>query len=213
MPPAVAKPPWMRSVTWKSWAEFFHIMKKGGHLPVPALPPEECELFRAALRDVRPLSPHGRILPQPNHCPPIPLSLFRDEREVIRESLHDPIRWDEDALTGEEAAFVRPGISRQTLRRLRNGEWVAQAELDLHGLTRIAAKHELAEFLHECKRRGARCIRIIHGKGLGSQNREPVLKLHVRHWLTQRDEVLAFVQARPVDGGGGAVMVLLKSRP
>ena len=187
-------------------------MNKGGKFHIPALPPEERELFRAELDDVVPLTPYGRVLPSPAQLPPLPLSLFRDEREVIHESLHDPIRWDEDAETGEEASYVRPGISRQTLRRLRHGNWVAQAELDLHGLTRPAAKRELADFLFECKRRGARCVRIIHGKGLGSKNREPVLKVHVRHWLMQRDEVLAFVQARPVDGGGGAVMVLLKSQ-
>jgi DNA-nicking Smr family endonuclease len=125
--------------------------------------------------------------------------------------LEDPIRWDEDTEFESDASYIRPGLPRQTLRRLRRGDWHTQAELDLHGLTKIEAKHELVEFLHECKRRGVRCIRIIHGKGLRSKNREPVLKQHVRHWLMQRDEVLAFVQARPVDGGSGAVMVLLKS--
>lgn len=186
-------------------------MNKCGNFHLPALPPEERELLQAELGDVVPLTPHGRVLPSPSRPPPIPLSLFRDEREVIHESLHDPIRWDADTETGEETSYVRPGITRQTLRRLRHGDWVAQAELDLHGLTRLEAKRELADFLFECKRRGARCVRIIHGKGLGSKNREPVLKLHVRHWLMQRDEVLAYVQARPADGGGGAVMVLLKS--
>jgi DNA-nicking Smr family endonuclease len=186
-------------------------MKKGGKFHGSALPSEACDLFRAELDDVVPLTPHGRAPPSPSQLPPVPRSLFRDEREVIHESLHDPIRWDADTETGEETSYVRPGISRQTLRRLRHGHWVAQAELDLHGLTKLEAKRELADFLFECKRRGARCVRIVHGKGLGSKNREPVLKLHVRHWLMQRDEVLAYVQARPADGGGGAVMVLLKS--
>jgi DNA-nicking Smr family endonuclease len=186
-------------------------MKKGGKFHLPALHPEERELFQAELDDVVPLTPHGRVLPSPAHLPPVPLSLLRDERDVIHESLHDPVRWDMDAETGEEASYVRPGIARQTLRRLRQGNWVAQAELDLHGLTKVEAKRELADFLFECKRRGARCVRIIHGKGRGSINREPVLKLHVRHWLMLRDEVLAYVQARPADGGGGAMMVLLKS--
>jgi len=185
-------------------------MNQGGKVHPPALPSEEFELFREELQDVVPLTPHGRVLPSPSRLPPVPLSLLRDERAVIHESLHDPIRWDEDTETGEETSYVRPGLSRQTLRRLRRGEWCAQAELDLHGLTRVEAKLELADFLYECKRRGARCVRVIHGKGLGSKNREPVLKLHVRHWLMQRDEVLAFVQARPADGGGGALMVLLK---
>lgn len=177
--------------------------------PVPSQADQE--LFRSALVDVIPITPHGRIVSAPLRPPPIPLSRLRDEREVIHESLHDPIRWDEAIENGEELSFVRTGLSRQILRRLRRGDWVSQAELDLHGLNRHDAKIELANFLFECKRRGIRCIRIIHGKGLGSKNREPVLKLHVRHWLMQREEILAFVQARPIDGGGGAVMVLLKS--
>lgn len=192
-------------------------MKKSGILgndklpKTPALTPADQALFRATLTDVTPISPHGRIIPPPNQPPPVPLSRLRDEREVIYESLNDPIRWDEATENGEELSFVRPGLPRLILRRLRRGEWVTQAELDLHGLTRHNAKTELAGFLFECKRRGIRCIRIIHGKGLGSKNREPVLKLHVRHWLMQREEIMAFVQARPVDGGSGAVMVLLKS--
>jgi DNA-nicking Smr family endonuclease len=185
-------------------------MIKDGNAKTPVLPPEVLDLFQAEILDVVPLTPHGRILHSPAEIPPVPRNLFLDEREVIHESLHDPVRWDIDTETGEEGSYVRPGISRQTVRRLRH-DWVAQAELDLHGLTKVEAKRELADFLYECMRRGARCVRIIHGKGLGSKNREPVLKLHVRHWLTQRDEVLAYVQARPVDGGGGAVMVLLKS--
>jgi DNA-nicking Smr family endonuclease len=175
-----------------------------------AMPDEEdVRLFRQAVADAIPLSPHGRFLHDVPPPPPIPLSRLRDEREVILESLRDPERWDEATETGEELAYVRQGLPRQVLRRLRN-QWVAQAELDLHGLNRLEAKHALAEFLFACRQRGVRCARIVHGKGLGSKNREPVLKIHVRHWLCQRDEVLAYVQAKPADGGSGAVMVLLK---
>lgn len=176
----------------------------------PAAPAtDDVHLFRQAVADAAPLSPHGRFLHDIPPPPPIPLSRLRDEREVILESLQDPERWDEATETGEELSYVRPGLPRQILRRLRS-QWVAQAELDLHGLNRLEAKHELAEFLHECRRRGVRCVRIVHGKGLGSKDRLPILKLHVRHWLMQRDEVLAYVQARPAEGGGGAVMVLLR---
>lgn len=167
--------------------------------------------FREAMEDVTPLTPHGRVIhPQPR-VPPLPLHLLQDERAAVIASLEDPIRWYEDAEFEADSSFIRPGLSRQTLRRLRRGEWHTQAELDLHGLTKLEAKHELVDFLQECRRRGVRCIRVIHGKGLRSRNREPVLKHHVRHWLMQKDEVLAFVQARPVDGGSGAVIVLLKS--
>ena len=86
-----------------------------------------------------------------------------------------------------------------------------QDELDLHGHTALEARESLVRFLNDCLRNGARCVRIIHGKGLRSKNREPVLKTKVANWLIQRNEVLAFCQARQVDGGSGAVMVLLKS--
>jgi DNA-nicking Smr family endonuclease len=94
---------------------------------------------------------------------------------------------------------------------LRGGHWVVQSELDLHGLRVDEAREALARFLAEVRRRGDRCVRIIHGKGLRSRNREPVLKSKVRGWLRQRDEVLAFVEARPIAGGSGAVVVLLKA--
>ena len=186
--------------------------QKGRKQDAPAQQEEAQSLFRAAVVDVAPLSPHGRYLHPFERLPPIPMSSLRDEREVILESLSDPVRWDEEAETGEELSYVRPGISRQILRRMRRGEWIVQAELDLHGLTVVQAKHELVEFLSGCLSHGIRCVRIVHGKGLRSPNREPVLKLHVRHWLAQRQEILAYVQARPADGGGGAVIVLLKGR-
>jgi DNA-nicking Smr family endonuclease len=119
---------------------------------------------------------------------------------------------DSGTETGEELAFQRNGISPQTLRRLRRGHWVIQDELDLHGLTTAEARPLVVEFLNHCLRNGLRCVRIIHGKGLRSRNREPVLKQKVANWLMQRDEILAFCQARRTEGGGGAVVVLLKGR-
>jgi len=174
-------------------------------------PGSEADEFLEAMEDVVPLTPHGRITHPKHPVPPLPRYFFEDERQAVLASLEDPIRWDEDAEFEADTSYVRPGISRQVLRRLRRGEWHTQAELDLHGLTKVEAKQELVDFLHECKGRGVRCVRIIHGKGLRSKNREPVLKQHVRHWLMQKDEILAFVQARPADGGSGAVILLLKS--
>jgi DNA-nicking Smr family endonuclease len=168
--------------------------------------------FRTAVADATALTPHGRFLHPRKRVAPVPRMRLQDERDAILESLHDPVDWDLDSETGEDIGFMRPGLSHHTLRRLRRGEWMVQAELDLHGLTRVEAKHELADFLFECLRCGVRCVRIIHGKGLGSHNREPILRSHVRHWLTQRQEVLAYAQARAVDGGSGALMVLLGSR-
>ena len=186
--------------------------KRGKEECIPANHSAADNSFAKAVEDAVPLSHHGRYVHPATPLPPLPISRLRDEREVILESMEDPTRWHEDVESGDEASFIRPGLSRQTIRRLRRGDWRIQAELDLHGLVRAEAKVELAEFLHECGRQGVRCIRIIHGKGLRSPNREPVLKHHVRHWLAQRDEVLAFVTARPVEGGGGATVVLLRGR-
>jgi len=115
-----------------------------------------------------------------------------------------------DLETGEELLFSRTGLQNRVLRRLRRGEYAIEAELDLHGLTRLEARQALSEFLHDCRARGCRCVRIIHGKGRGSQGKRPVLKQYVDHWLRQVDAVLAYCSAIPAHGGTGAIYVLLK---
>jgi DNA-nicking Smr family endonuclease len=183
-------------------------MKKHGKKP--RVHPEDNVLFRALIGHVTPLPEHGRVehaLPRPR---PIPAQRLQDNHAVLLDSLSDHIPWDAGLETGEELAFLRSGLSDQTLRKLRRGHWVIQDELDLHGLTTLEARALLVAFLNHCTRRGLRCVRIIHGKGLRSKNREPVLKRKVASWLMQRDEILAFCQARRTEGGGGAVVVLLK---
>lgn len=183
-------------------------MKKTRKTPISA---DDVSLFRASMADVTPLGrgekvEHERLLPRP-----IPTQRLLDDRETLRDSLSDHTSWDPATETGDELSYARNGIGMQTLRKLRRGHWVTQAELDLHGLTVAEARELLVGFLNLCARRGLRCVRIIHGKGLRSKNREPVLKQKVGRWLMQRDEILAFCQARRVDGGGGAVVVLLKA--
>ena len=170
---------------------------------------EETDLFRATLTDVIPLAPPGRVVHERPRPSPLPLQRLQDDLAVLRDSLAD-FGWDADVETGEELSFVRHGIGLHTLRKLRRGHWVIQDELDLHGLNSQDAREVLVEFLAQCARRGLRCVRVIHGKGLRSRNREPVLKRKVADWLMRRDEILAFCQARPTEGGGGAVVVLLK---
>lgn len=182
----------------------------GRATPPAAVPAEESALFREAVQDAAPLPDCGRVLPPPRRPSPVPRQTLMDERQALHDSLSDYIP-AEEIEADAEPSYLRPGLPRQILRKLRGGHWVIQDELDLHGLTSPEARLETASFLDQCKKRGVRCVRIIHGKGLRSKNREPVLKSKVRHWLMQRDEVLAFCEARPVDGGGGALLALLKA--
>lgn len=168
-------------------------------------------LFRRAVADATPLPPHNRAALSKQRPKPLARQRQRDEQQVLIDSLADPWDWDAAVSTGEELFFARPGVPTAAMRKLRRGGWVIKAELDLHGHTGDEARVALAAFLSRCMIEDRRCVRIIHGKGHGSKNRLPVLKNKVRHWLMQREDVLAFCQARTVDGGAGAVIVLLKS--
>jgi DNA-nicking Smr family endonuclease len=167
-------------------------------------------LFRQAVADARPL-PQDKIKPARPRRAPIPLSRLRDEQAVLRESLSDPVDL-EDIQTGEEMIYSREGIQTALLRKLRRGQIRIDAELDLHRLTRDKARTAITQFLAASVTNGKRCIRIIHGKGLGSFNKQPVLKGLVNHWLQQHNAVLAFCSARPNDGGTGALYVLLRKQ-
>ncbi len=181
-------------------------MKK--HQPLPRNPGDVD--FRAAMEGVVPLGPPSRVEAHRPRPAPIPFQRLRDEREVLAESLLTPAHPDAGTGTGEELAYVRPGVPTSVLRKLRRGHWVMQDELDLHGMTSVEARMEVSAFLAECTQRGVRCVRIIHGKGLRSRNRMPVLKRKLGHWLMLRDAELGYCEARPADGGSGAVVVLLR---
>lgn len=176
-------------------------------------PPEDDAraLFRAAVADARPLST-DRVHHEPPPPPAWPRQRQRDEQAALAESLAEPDLLDLHLEGGDEAAWLRPGMSPNVLRDLRRGRWVVQAYVDLHGMNRAEARQQVAQFLAECLKHGYRCVRIVHGKGLGSPGREPVLKKLVQGWLAQRQEVLAFCQARPAEGGAGAVIALLRGR-
>ena len=165
--------------------------------------------FRRAVADAEPLAPSKRVMHR-QKVAPIARQRLRDERAALAESLAGPLSIDDALETGEELVYLRDGLQREILRKLRRGHWVVEDELDLHGMNRHVAAVSVAEFLRECRRRGRRCVRIVHGKGLGSRQREPVLKGLLRKWLL-RDEVLAFSQAPAALGGSGAVLVLPKT--
>ena len=174
-------------------------MKKRLHIPGAAARDAD-DAFRAAFSDVTPLRHSGTLIERPRPLP-LPAQRRLDERAVLRESLRDESAWDIGLDTGEELSFVRRGIDARTLSRLRRGHWVIQDELDLHGLNSSEAHALLAQFLAQCARRGLRCIRIVHGKGLRSKAQGPVLKQLTDTQLRRRADVLAFSSARPAQGG------------
>ena len=137
----------------------------------------------------------------------------RDEAAALAESISDAFDVESLLETDDALSFRRRGIGLDVVRKLRRGVWVLQDEIDLHGLRSDAARERVAEFVRDSARAGLRCVRVVHGKGLGSPGREPVLKAKVKSWLVQRSEVLAFTHARPADGGHGALIVLLKPTP
>ena len=168
---------------------------------------EERELFRKAVEDVRPLS---KRVAAPLHPPtPLPRARFRraDEAAVLEESL--AINPEAASDTGEDLSFRRPVVSLPVFRKLRRGGISVRDEIDLHGCTAVEARAALYEFLNEASFAGTTCVRVIHGKGRRSGHQGPVLKRKLGRWLQLRADVLAYCSARPVDGGTGAVYVLL----
>lgn len=181
---------------------------------VRGLQPDDARLFREAVRDVKPLEGVAPATEQPSarRRRPRPAAKFSraDRLAVLEESLRDDFL-DPALASGEELVFHRAGIQASVLRKLRRGDYRVQGEIDLHGLTVSEGKQELREFLAQALMRQWRCVRIVHGKGLRSGHRGPVLKGMVGAVLRKIGPVLAYVSARQVDGGTGAVYVLLSS--
>ena len=173
---------------------------------------EDDDLFWEEVKDVKPLKVKSRLVdiakkkPRPK---PIAQQLIEDERNVLIESLSDEYISNRVELDGD-SSYLRNGHSPDIIKRLKKGYWTIQGSIDLHGMISKEAKDYIVDYIQECKKKKIRCIRIIHGKGYGSKNKEPVLKKKVRNWLMQKDEVIAYSEAPRHDGGSGVVIVLLK---
>lgn len=170
----------------------------------------EANIFRSTVGEITALKKNDLYVAPPVKLQPIAFKLIEDEKAALVESLSDEFDADSLLETDDNLSFTRPHVGLDVAKKLRKGYWVIQAQLDLHGMRRDEARDSLGEFLRQCQRKGFRCVRIIHGKGLGSVNREPVLKSKVRNWLIQKEEVIAFSQATAADGGSGALLVLLQ---
>lgn len=168
------------------------------------------QLFVRAVGPVQPLAVSLPVAWRPELPQPIPVQRQRDEAAVLREALSDGFDVASLLDTDEGLSFRRPGVGVDVTRRLRRGDWSLQKEIDLHGLRSDEAREALGQFIRDCHKQGLRCVRVVHGKGLGSPGKEPVLKHKVHSWLVQKNQVLAFVQAKPAEGGAGALVVLLQ---
>lgn len=170
----------------------------------------EQQVFARAVGPVTPLrdanlAPLSALAPEP-----LPLQLWLDEERALRESISDDFDVSTLLDTDDQLSYRRPGIGVEITRRLRAGHWSIQHQLDLHGLRTDEAREAVGHFIRQAHKHGLRCVRVVHGKGLGSPGKTPVLKSRVQRWLVQKNEVLAFVQARPAEGGAGALVVLLQ---
>lgn len=171
----------------------------------------ELAAFHAAMNGVKPLPDRNRVELGTIRPAPLAKQSQADEQAALHESLFGLIALQDRLEGGDEPQYLRHGIAQNVLRDLRRGRWVIQGETDLHGCNRDEAREQLAQFLAQCLHQGKRCIRVIHGKGHGSPQKLSVLRQLVRGWLMQRQEILAFCQAKPQDGGEGALIVLLRS--
>ena len=170
----------------------------------------EQDLFTLSVGKVRPIKAKERVpLPAPAVAP-IAAQQHLDNQAALEESLSDDFDVSTLLDTDADLSFAQTGIGSDVLRKLRRGHWSLQGEIDLHGLRSDEARTALSGFLQQALKREWRCVRVVHGKGLGSPGRTPVLKQKVLRWLVQRTEVLAFVQAPANQGGAGALLVLLK---
>ena len=170
----------------------------------------EKELFATSVGRVKALTAPKKAQLVVELPEPIPVQRQRDEQAVLREALSD--EWDTSSLldTDEALSFRRPGVGVDVVRKLRKGEWSVQAQLDLHNQRTEEARQMLGQFIRESHKNGLRCVRVVHGKGLGSPGKVSVLKPKVQSWLIQKNQVIAFVQATPMQGGAGALVVLLQ---
>jgi DNA-nicking Smr family endonuclease len=177
----------------------------------------EANIFQSSLGGVKRMPVSDRYVPQmpksaaPVAAPARKLTQAEDDAAVLRESLSDLFEVDHYLEEDPALNYAAPGVGPDVVKKMRKGHWPVQDELDLHGLRRDEARDAIGDFLRKSAMRNHRCVRVIHGRGFGSKSQEPVLKSMVHSWLVQKEEVVAFCQARPSEGGEGALIVLLRA--
>ena len=171
----------------------------------------ERDLFAQAVGPVARLKPDNRVAAPTTARSTTPQQRWQDDQAVLREAISDDFDVETLLETDESLSFRQANIGSDVVRKLRRGHWSLQGQIDLHGMRSDDAREALSAFIQKALKQDWRCVRVVHGKGLGSPGKTPVLKAKALRWLAQRKDVLAFVQARACDGGAGALIVLLQA--
>ncbi|NYT64130.1 Smr/MutS family protein [Alcaligenaceae bacterium] len=197
----------------------------GRRAPVPAPPTasrktsvttldeQDRVLFRQAVKNVQPIKDTQRAILPPLASASSEILRERRQRAVGNEPGKLPQTSDHYApvkVEQDDASYVQRGYGPDLAKGLKRGKWLIGASVDLHGNTLDEARERLDRFLQSCLAHHIKCVRIVHGKGYGSKDGEPVLKQTVRRWLSQMADVIAYVECAEADGGAGAVQVLLR---
>lgn len=173
-------------------------------------PADDNTLFQKEMNGIKPLT-QERVRPKTKVIEPETLAKTKKDKDFYsNDSLYSE-EFEPKTIGNEETlSFQRSGVQDRLFNQLRAGQLYLEAELDLHGMIITTAHQELAGFIYQCRRERIRCVRIIHGKGWGSKDNQPVLKTKLNAWLQQEENVLAFCSTPIEDGGTGAVYVLLR---
>ena len=174
------------------------------------------QYFLAKMSDVVPLSPGPeKIVISPNEDMK-PVHPARNEEmeavahlcDLVSGSAQMDITFSDEYMEGSVKGF-----DRKLMQKLKKGLFPIQDYVDLHGMNKQDAEMRMRDFILSSHRQGFRCVLVVHGRGLNSENQVPVIKEQIPLWLSRgpvRKIILAFCTAMPYDGGTGAIYLLLK---
>jgi len=165
----------------------------------------DLQFFREQMHDVEPIN-SDRV----EHSVKKPK--IRPVKQAHEAKANDELQFSTEHVPECEVIlrFERPGLQKPLLKKFRQGKMLIEASLDLHGYTAEQARTAMIRFMQQCHQEQIKIACIVHGKGFGSNGKQPVIKPLVNKWLRELPEVLAFSSAQPKDGGTGAVYVMLR---
>jgi len=176
------------------------------------------DLFHSAMKDVVPIKDNKnkgkKHSVKKKSSTDMSFKSNKSKEEEFSNLMKESSAWDV-SFSDEYMEGAVSGVGPKIMKKLKRGEFSVQDYIDLHGLTKKEAETVVSEFIINSHNKGMRCVLIVHGRGLGSLNHQPTIKRELPVWFRRgmlKKIVLAFITARPCDGGAGALYVLLKKR-